>query len=240
MHKRIHHGEYERRINEAGRGWFEFVCWDGEFKNAHSKAVCKCLIDGHMWSAKASNLTISLTGCPMCHGNAKLTEKSCIEMVNCAGDGRFYFHGFAEEFHGKRTKIACKCAVDGFEWVTKIDHIVSSGSACPKCAIGGYNPGKPGTLYALRSRCGTMVKIGISNDYKRRISRLRRATPFEFDCIKTVHSIDGAIISALEREILSMLTPVEFSDKFEGHTEWRMWDGMAIDWMNANEKIQQS
>ena len=68
-----------------------------------------------------------------------------------------------------------------------------------------------------------MVKIGISNDYKRRFIKLKRATPFQWGCIALMHGCGVAVESA-EEELHAMTERVYFDTKFDGFTEWRKWD----------------
>ncbi|MGL5390061.1 MAG: GIY-YIG nuclease family protein [Shewanella sp.] len=96
----------------------------------------------------------------------------------------------------------------------------------------GYDQTKQGELYALKSKCGTMVKIGISNNTKRRLSRLKLATPFAWECVKVV-SGQGGIIAGLEKKLHSITEQVIFSDKFDGYTEWRVWDDRILGWIDS-------
>lgn len=43
-----------------------FVRWDGTYKNAYSKAVCRCAIDGIEWAAVVNSLINNGSGCPQC------------------------------------------------------------------------------------------------------------------------------------------------------------------------------
>ena len=97
-------------------------------------------------------------------------------------------------------------------------------STLTACAQGGFNPTKQGTLYLLRSECGTMVKIGISNNHEQRHAQLKRATPFNWSCIELLHNNDGAFIAKAEKELHSLTEQAQFIEPFDGYTEWRKWD----------------
>lgn len=207
-----------------------FVRWDGEFTGAFSKAVCRCDVDGFEWSARADHLINRGTRCPQCAGNRRWTADERIEQIdNLTG---ITFVRWDGEYNGAFSKTICRCDVDGFEWSASVSHLLNGGSGCPQCAEYGYNPSKPGTLYALRSECGTMVKIGISNDYKQRHRRLARATPFEWSCIELLHG-DGALIVSLEKAFHGMTEPVTFSEPFDGYTEWRKWTPELTNWFST-------
>lgn len=50
-----------------------------------------------------------------------------------AAKGRFIIHSFAEEFHGKNTKLCLECLKDRHKWTASINNIINCGSGCPKC-----------------------------------------------------------------------------------------------------------
>ena len=129
------------------------------------------------------------------------------------------------------SRAVCRCTVDGFEWSSEINNLINSARGCPKCAKSGYDPSEHGMLYVLRSECGSMVKIGISNNYKRRHIELRRATPFAWSCIELLHSDDGAFIAKAEKELHSLTEQAQFSEPFDGYTEWRRWDDRIPMWI---------
>lgn len=200
-----------------------FVRWaDGGYVNSHSKAVCRCAIDGFEWASSVTSLLDQSTGCPQCSGKRRWTASERIQQINNIPNVRF-LRWADGEYRTSNSKAVCLCLIDGNEWSVKVSHLIDAGSGCPKCAVSGYRADKLGTLYVLRSDCGGMVKIGISNDYKERHSRLKRATPFPWSCIELIHG-DGALIADAEKRLLKKLKVVSFPDKFEGFTEWRKWD----------------
>lgn len=52
-----------------------FVRWCGPFKSVMSKALVRCEIDGHEWSAKVNNLVNIGSGCPYCARYGKTEEQ---------------------------------------------------------------------------------------------------------------------------------------------------------------------
>lgn len=76
-----------------------------------------------------------------------------------------------------------------------------------------------------------MVKIGISNDHRKRLIQLRNATPFNWNCIELLCSDDGGLIAELERELHSWTEQAIFGQSFSGATEWRKWDGRLPRWV---------
>ena len=76
------------------------------------------------------------------------------------------------------------------------------------------------------------MKIGISNNLKRRLGRLRLATPFEWECVKVVCGHGGGI-AQLEKKIHSITERVAFDSRFDGYTEWRAWDDRILEWIDS-------
>lgn len=57
----------EERIEQInGLGSFLFVAWDGGYSGKDSKAVVRCVRDGHEWSARVNELVNRSGGCPSC------------------------------------------------------------------------------------------------------------------------------------------------------------------------------
>ena len=215
------------QINEITN--ISFVRWHGDYKDLSSKATYRCDIDGHEWSTNLSSLLNQGGGCPQCAGLRRWTDEERVSQINALPN--ISFVRWESGYRNVYSKAICSCAVDGFEWSSQVHSLLNIRTGCPKCAPCGYNPAKPATLYALRSECGTMVKIGISNDYEQRHSKLARSTPFRWDCIELLHG-DGSLIADLEKELHGKTEQVQFADKFDGHTEWRKWDSRLPLWFD--------
>lgn len=219
--------ERERQINALPN--IKFIRWENGYSGSKSKAVCRCEIDGCEWSATPSHLLSTGTGCPQCGGRKHIPADEHIARINTLPNIKFV--RWAHGFKNISSKAVCRCAIDGFEWAVTVQNLVHHGRGCPKCATIGYQPSKPGTLYFLRSECGSMVKIGISNNYKQRHSRLRRRTPFNWHCIELLHDDDGSLIAEWEKELHSWTEPAIFLETFDGYTEWRKWDDRLLRWI---------
>ena len=90
-----------------------FVRWDGEFKGAKSKAVCRCDIDGYEWSTSVDSLVSRGRGCPQCGGNRKWTADERIEQINAKPN--ITFVRWDGEFKGATSRAVCCCEIDGYE-----------------------------------------------------------------------------------------------------------------------------
>ena len=300
MPKKISKEEWERRINEAGAGRYDFVRWfvNCEF-GALKKCVARCVKDGFEWSSTVSNLIGLGNGCPHCAGNRRWTSDERIEQINSLENIEFV--SWVDGYKGNKSKANVRCAVDGFEWSAIVHHLVNTGSGCPQCAglrrwtseerieqinkleniefvswvdgyknfrskanvkceidcfewspavhdivngghgcpscaKGGYNPSKEGFLYALRSECGQYVKVGISNDPKRRHNELEKRTPFKFNLVEQI-SGDGAKIAELEKYFHSKYERAGFA-RFDGCTEWLMCTPQLLEELRELEDVK--
>lgn len=207
----------EQQINELPN--IRFVRWADGYRNNTSKAVCRCLIDGFEWSVRVDCLISKGVGCPQCAGCRRWTADERIAQINSLPN--ICFVRWVGNYKNHKSKAVCRCGVN-HEWESSIDHLLSHGRGCPSCAKSGYDQTKAGTLYFLRSECGTMVKIGISNDYVRRHRTLKRETPFSWACTELAHG-SGILIAKMEKDLHNQTEPVKFTGKFDGHTEWRRW-----------------
>ena len=219
----------ERMAQINSRPNISFVGWVGVYRGAESKAICKCAVDGFEWTASVKDLCNKGTGCPQCAGQIATPPNERISQINARPD--ISFVRWDGSYKNSRSKAVVKCAADGFEWTASITALVNHKTGCPQCADKGYNPAKAGTLYILRSECGAMVKIGISNDYKRRHTELRNVTPFNWSCIEMLHNEDGSLIAELEKELHSWTEQAAFKATFQGYTEWRKWDDRLPRWV---------
>ena len=193
-----------------------FVSWVGEYKKHDSKANVRCSLDNYVWSATVNNLINHGRGCPQCAGVRRLTAKERIVQINNIENIEFI--SWVDKYKNNNSKANVKCKVDNFVWSAAVNNLVNGGNGCPSCAKSGYDSSKSGFLYALRSECGRYVKIGISNDPKRRHKELEKRTPFKFNLVEQV-SGDGVEISELEKHFHNKYERAGFTG-FDGCTEW--------------------
>ncbi|MGL5566344.1 MAG: zinc-ribbon domain-containing protein, partial [Plesiomonas sp.] len=214
----------------------KFIMWDGDFIRSASKAFVRCNVDGHEWSVRINDVVTKGSGCPKCANNYRYTLVEYVKRVNDRDNCDNSFVRIIGKFKGSATKVMMKCDVDGHQWVTTFKNILGRGTGCPVCTNHGFDPDKPAMLYALQSRCGTMVKIGITNDYPRRYTELVRATPFEFDKVEMLEG-EGVVIQNLEKALHHTMEAVNFIESFSGHTEWMLWDPRLHDWFEFYRKL---
>lgn len=80
------------------------------------------------------------------------------------------------------------------------------------------------------------VKIGISNDPKRRHSELEKRTPFKFGIVEQI-SGDGAKIAKLEKHFHSKYERAGFTG-FDGCTEWLICTPQLLDELRELENVK--
>ena len=228
--------EWEIRIREAGAGRYELVRWlkcEGAIK-AMSRVIVRCNTDGFEWDSSVNNLVNHGRGCPQCSGNRRWTGKERIEQINNIKNIEFI--SWVDGYRKYNSKANIRCKVDWFEWSASVSSIVNNGTGCPKCANGGYDPSKIGYLYSLRSECGKYVKVGISNNPKRRQKRLEKRTPFKFHVIERI-SGDGAKIAALEKYFHNKYERARFAG-FDGCTEWLICTPQLLEELRELEDVK--
>ena len=118
------HEEFINRMNKINTD-IEIV---GEYVNSQTKIKCKCKIDRYEWETTPNNL-LNGHGCPKCKSNKiKKTHKEFVNELKEINENI----EILGEYKGNKTKIKCKCKIDGYEWEVKPSSLLS-GHGCPKC-----------------------------------------------------------------------------------------------------------
>ena len=157
----------------------------------------------------------------------KLSREEWESRIKAAGTGRYElvrWHVSGKFCALKRCVV--RCAEDGYEWSATVSNLVNNERGCPRCAKYGFQLEKDGYLYALRSKCGMYLKVGISNNPSRRHRQLERSTPFKFNLVEQI-SGDGVKISELEKHFHSKYERAGFTG-FDGATEWLICSGELL------------
>lgn len=214
--------ESVRRAELSALGGIRFIRWVGEYKNCRSKAELQCEVCSHIWTPNVSNVLHHKKGCPACSGNIRASQASREAAIQSLA-GIEFVRWETGHYLNVRSRAVVKCLQCLYVWSAAFSNLFHHKKGCPCCASRGYDPSKPGALYALRSDCGRHIKIGISNVYSRRLRQLQLATPFAFEPIHVFRSDDGQSISDLETEFHRNFQASGFSG-FDGATEWLRFD----------------
>ncbi|MFA0447849.1 GIY-YIG nuclease family protein [Vibrio breoganii] len=190
------------------------------FKGAKEYIVYECAVHGEVEQQAYDHM--SGHGCGWCAGVRTYSTEQWVAMAKHVHSD--YYDYSKANYTTKGEKVVIICPVHGEFTQQAGSHI--RGVGCSGCASHGYDRMKKGTLYVLRAVGyeNDIVKIGISNDLKRRIGALRNNTPFDFECIEIFEFDDGNIPFAMESDAHSYAKEnqleVEFPDFFDGYREW--------------------
>lgn len=125
MSRKKTHDEYVVEVSKVNTN-IEVV---GLYINNSTKILHHCKIDNHEWMAIPSNI-LKGKGCPKCYDfNRRKTHDryiSDLAIVNPNID-------VVDKYVDNRTPILHRCKIDGYEWYTK-PNILLSGCRCPMCS----------------------------------------------------------------------------------------------------------
>lgn len=98
----------------------------GDFKTVKHKIRFKCLIDNYEWEPYAGHI-LKGVGCPKCDGQAKLTHEEVADKLKSVNIE------LLEEYKGTNHRHDLKCLKCNKEWNIDLNHVLHSGTGCPKC-----------------------------------------------------------------------------------------------------------
>jgi len=225
----------ERQIRTiAKKGGYSFVRFEREYEGVFSNVIIRCPVHGE-WSVSLDNFINQGTGCVACGIISRAASRRIpqyereMRINKIAIEHGYSFMGWVDKYKNCDSRMVMECVVHG-KWETTPDGL-EGGNRCPGCAQYGYSTGKSGVLYALFSRCGQFVKIGISNSPDRRHRELKHRTPFDFTIHRQLHCEDGSIPPILEKQFHDAFPSAGLSG-FDGATEWRLWHDDVNIWFD--------
>lgn len=203
---------------------YSFVKWVNDYVNSSSLLVCSCPEHGE-WELSVNSLINKNSDCPVCRGTKKSnSEEFKNKSIEKHGDKYDYSKVI---YAGANTKVTIRCHQHGDFKQTPYNHL--RGQGCPGCAQSGFDQTKPSTLYAIRSDCGQYVKIGITNNFKRRFQKLKHVTPFDVSVIERIEC-DGQTARQFEKMFHDKFESAGF-EGFDGATEWLQWSTELQYWL---------
>lgn len=180
-------------------------------------------------------------GCPQCARKQSSEQKRL---------GAEDFITRAREVHGDRydyslvvyinnfTRIKIICPEHGVFEQRPAMHLHKK-HGCPQCSQTGFNPSEPGTLYVLADdkKCPTLLKVGITNDLKRRLRQLQRETTHPVVKLVSYPFPHGADAYKLEQEVHKVFRELNARLKgFDGATEWFKYSPAILDYINEKAR----
>jgi len=177
------------------------------------------LCDG-VFEIEAASLSAGVTGCRCGKTRPVREEIRSYQVQGLLSESGHKFLGWRDSYTNKNTKVVAECPDHGIYHPTITSLL--RGSRCPACSAGGYSVNKPGHCYLLKSECGSLLKIGISNDPTQRVKDLVRFTPFAFELVM-VKPMAGPKAPVVETMIKRRFASAQLSG-FNGASEWLIMD----------------
>lgn len=116
--------EYVKKVKEINKNIIPIE----KYLNSASKILHKCLIDGHIWEARPSDI-LKGHGCPKCAGVKKRTHEEYVEELKTINPNVEVL----ETYINKETAIRHRCLIDGYEWYPVPNNLLI-GTKCPRCS----------------------------------------------------------------------------------------------------------
>lgn len=130
MSRSITHEEYVTRITNKNPNIL--IC--GKYLAMKERIKVKCKICGHEWNPIAEKL-VSGRGCPNCKAIAvgdrcRMNREDFIHRLNTVNPNI----QILSEYINNRTKIKCRCKIDGNIWFGIPSNLLHNKTGCPKCS----------------------------------------------------------------------------------------------------------
>jgi len=219
-----------------------------------------CSVHGEFNPHAASHLSAG-SGCPKCasmtfgkvQGEARFKSTGQFKVESILLHGKAMYNYSKSIYTGADKKLIITCPIHGDFYKTPTKHIHGL-QGCQTCSyLRGYNKNSAGCLYILESNCGSLLKIGISNNLLQRAKDLRRNDKFnDFKIIQSYWHDDGVVALKLEGEAHKFGDSLNlrgfkqselahlFTDSFDGYTEWFKKDKRMIQFIETEFKKVES
>lgn len=233
--QRLSTEEFILRVSEVHGDKYDYS--QVEYVNNHTKIQIICPEHGVFEQTPSKHLYGR--GCPECA--IEQQRSSTDEFVRRAREihGYKYEYSLVEYVHVK-TPVKIICPTHGvFEQRPEVH--LHQRSGCQQCAETGFNPSEPGTLYVLADdkQYPTLIKIGITNDLKKRLRCLRYSTPHPIFKLVSYPFPRGADAYKLEQEVHKVFHELNARLKgFDGATEWFKYSSEMLDYISNRYRGQ--
>ena len=193
------------------------------YENARKRVSVYCSIHGDFSIIPSKHLQGD--GCPECCSRGRLTHGEFVERLEGV-HGLRYTHDKLL-YVNARSRVTLTCAEHGDFSV--IAGKALQGSGCPVCSPQrGFNPSKSSyTYFLLDTETYSRVKIGVSNIPDKRLSNLKKSTPFSIERIDLFET-PPEITLLIEKFCHSQMESSGLGG-FDGATEWFKFDGGKLE-----------
>lgn len=216
--------EYIRRINNESA--HTFVSWAGDDRGSRCRVFVMCS-KGHVFEAAIYNILCGSIHCAECSGRKRRSSEYREKQISKIDGISFVSWDGVYSGLKSRATVLHSC---GMKWTSTVGDLIR-GRGCPSCAKYGFDPSKQAFMYALSSSCGSYMKVGIANNIKRRITELKRETPFDFHVSAYVVFDVGSDARLAEKRMHASLKSAGMAG-FNGCSEWFHYDSIAISKIN--------
>lgn len=208
----------------------------GKIVGDKTSVKCMCKICSHVWSPTPQKLKQGY-GCPEC-AKVKIADKlrkTHEEQVSAINEINPDIEVLGE-IVGDKIPVLCRCKVCDHKW-SPTPNTLKAGKGCPECAEQGFRNSLKSCVYLLVDdlELPTCIKIGVSNDFNRRLDELTHRTPFPVHVLKVFTFEEGCATRQLEQ-----FAHTVFSDRnchfegFDGCTEWFWYSHEIVDFLEDN------
>lgn len=204
------------RSDQLHNGKYKYIKQSYTKSNAPVDIVCP---DHGVFSQSASS-HLAGKGCSKCaskeNGKKRKSSWSRAEFLNIVKKvhGNKYSYD-KTKYIGYKQKITVTCPIHGDFESWYYNHI--NGCGCPLCAL-SYD--QPFYIYVMKGDNG-LIKIGIARSVERRMTELKKSTPFDFDIAARFSAENYPNALDIEKRAHSILHEFNAGLKdFDGCTEW--------------------
>lgn len=104
----------------------------GDYVNCSTKTTFRCLIDDFVWEAVPTYMiNDKRNGCPICGGTHLLDPEQFLQTAAKIHPNI----EFLDKYTNSRTRIHCRCKLDGYEWMALPSSLIYHYCGCPKCSM---------------------------------------------------------------------------------------------------------
>ena len=214
----------ESTVKHAGK----YTYGKTRYVNVKTKVLINCCIHGDF--EQRPDIHLSGHGCPYCAKKQRPISNTKTTMDFVLRSTRLHCNKYdysLVKYKSNKDPVQLVCSTHGVFHVTPTNHL--RGQGCPSCSTRGFNPTLNASVYVMVSECGSMMKIGITNNINSRLVSLTKLTPFGLSMVDNF-DVPGRSARPIEQSVHSLCESSGLSG-FNGATEWFKYDGEIIQMM---------
>ncbi len=230
--RRLTAEEFIRRAREIHGDRYDYSLV--EYRNIDTSVKIICPEHGVFKQRPYDHL--NQKGCSGCANNQQLTTEEFITHAREIHGDRYDYS--LVEYVSNKIIVKIICPEHGI-FKQRPDMHLHQKQGCPQCSQAGFNPSEPGTLYVLADdkQSPTLLKVGITNDLKRRLHQLQRQTPYPVVKLVSYPFPQGADAYKLEQDVHKTFHKLNACLKgFDGATEWFKYSPAILDYINEKAR----